>query len=313
MRTIYTISSMLALSFLFACGGGKTDEKTTAGADALRAEPERVVGIARIEPYNKIYPLGADVSGIVRHIAVRAGDSLRKGDLILELNLGTEQAQLAQSRSKYQGRSEKVQALDARYQSLEIQALNAQQTFERDKKLLASDAITRQAYDDSRTQYEKLRSDLQAARADLAEAKAALGELGADVNYYGSLLEKRRITAPENGMLLSLVVKPGQSISPGTQIGDFAPAGPLIAITEVDELFAQKIKTGQQAEIRAQGTTNVLTTGKVVFAAPYLSKKSIFSDKADNLEDRRVREVRIQIDKPEAVLIGSRVECVIKL
>jgi hypothetical protein len=50
-----------------------------------------------------------------------------------------------------------------------------------------------------------------------------------------------------------------------------------------------------------------------VYCAPFLSKKSIFNDRADNLEDRRVREVRVQIDNPDAVLIGSRVECIIGL
>jgi hypothetical protein len=50
-----------------------------------------------------------------------------------------------------------------------------------------------------------------------------------------------------------------------------------------------------------------------VYCAPFLSKKSIFNDRADNLEDRRVREVRVRIDQPEAVLIGSRVECIISL
>jgi len=54
-------------------------------------------------------------------------------------------------------------------------------------------------------------------------------------------------------------------------------------------------------------------TGKVILAAPYLRKKSLFSDKVDNLEDRRVREVRVQLDSTETLLIGSRVECIIEL
>jgi len=313
MRSIYVISSFIGLGLLGACGSGKTEGNRVAAADSVLAVPDRVVGIARIEPFEKIYPLGAEASGIVSRILVKAGDTLHKGDLVLELNPGTEEAQLAQSRSRFKGRNDNIAALQARCKSLEIQAENARLAFERDKKLLAADAVTRQTYDDSRTQYEKLQSDLEASRADLAVATAALGELEADVSYYGSLLAKRRITAPADGMMLSLEVRPGQSIAPGTLIGDFAPAGPLVAVTEVDELFARRIQNGQKAEIRAQGTTEVLSSGVVIFAAPYLSKKSIFSDRADNLEDRRVREVRIQIDRPGAVLIGSRVECVIKL
>ena len=114
-------------------------------------------------------------------------------------------------------------------------------------------------------------------------------------------------------MMLSIEVRPGQALAPGAKIGDFAPSGGLIAITEVDELYAMDVRNGMSVSIAKQGTRELLSTGKIVYCSPYLSKKSIFSDKADNLEDRRVREVRVIVDKPGSVLIGSRVECIIKL
>ena len=71
------------------------------------------------------------------------------------------------------------------------------------------------------------------------------------------------------------------------------------------------MKIGQKAIVRPQGSRDVLTTGTVVLASPYLRKKSLFADNAANLEDRRVREVRVQLDDPTKVIIGARVECVI--
>jgi len=119
------------------------------------------------------------------------------------------------------------------------------------------------------------------------------------------------VKAPTNGTLLSLDAKVGQFLANNQSIGDFAPAGPLVAVTEVDELFALNVKVGQKASIRPQGSRDVLTTGTVVLASPYLRRKSLFSDNAANLEDRRVREVRVQLDDPTKVIIGARVECVI--
>jgi hypothetical protein len=113
--------------------------------------------------------------------------------------------------------------------------------------------------------------------------------------------------------MLNWDVKIGQAIAAGTKLGDFAPAGNLIAITEIDELYALKVKTGQKVSINLQGTNDKLSNGTVIYCAPYLSKKSIFSDRADNLEDRRVREVHVRVANPNAVLIGSRVECIISL
>jgi hypothetical protein len=47
--------------------------------------------------------------------------------------------------------------------------------------------------------------------------------------------------------------------------------------------------------------------------SPYLKKKSLFSEKSDDQEDRRVREIKIALINDSGLLINSKVECVIKL
>jgi HlyD family secretion protein len=138
-------------------------------------------------------------------------------------------------------------------------------------------------------------------------------ELSADVEYYQTLLNKKIIKAPLDGTILSVNTKLGETVTSSSILSDFAPNGPIMAITEIDELFANKVKIGQPAYIRAQGDSIIIARGKVILAAPYLSKKSLFSDKADNLEDRRVREVRVELDSTQSLLVGSRVECIIEL
>ena len=80
-----------------------------------------------------------------------------------------------------------------------------------------------------------------------------------------------------------------------------------------DELFADKVSVGQDAWIRNQGDTEIIAKGKIVVVGNYLKKKSLFSGKPDDLEDRRVREVRVELGDKANVLIGARVECVIQL
>jgi hypothetical protein len=81
----------------------------------------------------------------------------------------------------------------------------------------------------------------------------------------------------------------------------------------VDELWANKIYIGQKATIRTQGMDDKLAEGEVVYLSPYLKKKSLFSDDSSNMEDRRVREVRIRLSGNTNLLINSRVEAVIDL
>jgi hypothetical protein len=53
--------------------------------------------------------------------------------------------------------------------------------------------------------------------------------------------------------------------------------------------------------------------GKVFLASPSLRKKTLFLDNSSNMEDRRVREVRILLEDTSKVLIVQKVECVILL
>lgn len=300
--------------FLVACGEEDPQQKQPPPTtQQVAAEVDKIVGIANVEPFGKLLPLSSEVSGVVTEIFKEANQRVTRGEKLIALDHKVEQTQLAQALSKLRTQQAVIKAAQATLASLEVKRANAQATYERNQRLLAGGAATQQTLDDSRFQYEQNKKDAEAAQATLAQQQGRLAELQADVSYYQALLDRRFVKAPVSGLILSVDTKVGESISSTTSLGDFAPDGPLMAITEVDELFATKVKLGQTAFIRPQGGTETLARGKVVFISPYLRKKSLFADKAENLEDRRVREARVELDSSANVLIGSRVECVIEV
>lgn len=151
------------------------------------------------------------------------------------------------------------------------------------------------------------------AEANLSMAKAEQVEIMKEKDLAQAELNQRFIKSPGAGRLISMSAVPGTSVEPQVALAEFAPAGQLIARAEVDELFADKIKVGQSALIRQIGAQEHITTGKVIYAASALKRKSLFSEKAGDQEDRRVREVKIELDDPKSLLINARVECVIKI
>ena len=50
---------------------------------------------------------------------------------------------------------------------------------------------------------------------------------------------------------------------------------------------------------------------KIVILSPYLKKKSLFSVKASDQEDRMVREVKIALEGDTDLIINEKVECII--
>jgi HlyD family secretion protein len=311
----YTIIVILLVA-ITACNNG-SKEKEIQGKVQLdsinKAESKIIVGVAIIEPQSRIISLYAENGGIIDKINVDINSDIKKGDVIVELNHKIEGSQLEQSGSKLKTQHSLIASSKAKLISLEAKLENAKITFERNKKLFESGGVTKQALDESQYAYESSTGDVAAAKADVEQQQNKYAENLADLDYYKELLNQKYVKAPFDGKILSMDVKVGNFINNTKSIGDFAPSGPLMAITEVDELFANKVNVGMKAYLQTQGLKDTLAYGKVILTSPYLRKKTLFSDGATNMEDRRVREVRVLLDKTTKVLIGSRVECVIIL
>jgi HlyD family secretion protein len=319
-NTSFRILSVLGLLFFFLCllvfhsgCGSSSDTEDQEQRVDLNFEPSQIVGIGRIEPEDKILDIASALSGIVVVLPVEAGDQLLKDEIILELDSEVEKARLEQAAARIQTQLAQIEASKAALSAERIRAENARLFFERTEALFKEGAETEYNYDLAKTEYESLVEENKRLEASVVSAEKMLRQYGADQLLAKAEYEKRFIRAPSDGQLLSLDIRLGSLVTPQKNIGAFAPAGPLSAWVEIDELFASKVQKGQRAYIRQQGTTEPLAWGEVGFVGPYLRKKSIFSDEIGDLQDRRVREVRITLDPEADVLFGARVECVVLL
>lgn len=307
---------LLSVLFLSACGGKsepKTDETAAANSIPDSLPIDKVIGLATIEPVQRILPLSSEVSGVVKELNITVGQRVTAGQVIAVLESDVERAQLIQAESRPATQKAQIESSKASLAALRVRIEGARVTYERTQRLLQGNAGTQQAVDDAKFIYENLVKEADVTQANIAQQTARLNELDADITYQKTMLSRRVVKAPASGVIISLDVKLGSNVTNTQQFGELAPDGGLMALTEIDELFALKVKEGQTAYIREQGGTEPLASGQVTLASPALRKKSLFSEKADNLEDRRVREVRIALDKDAKILIGARVEAVIQV
>jgi HlyD family secretion protein len=306
------ILCLVAVSF--SCS--TKEEKSTEQTDSVLTVQtpklvEEVVGVAVVEPAARISQLSAETGGLIRSISVNIGDQVRKGQVLLMMDNAVETAQLRQANIKIKTQQDAIETARQNVQTLRVQLQKAEADLKRNETLFAGKALTQKDLDDSRYTVQNLIQQIRASEAQVRQAEGQIGSLRADIQYAQTVAGLKTVKAPANGTLLSLDAKVGQYLTSNQSIGEFAPAGPLVAVTEVDELFALNVKVGQRAYVRPQGSNERLSTGTVVLTSPYLRKKSLFADNTANLEDRRVREVRVQLDSPDKVIIGARVECVI--
>ncbi len=319
MKNQVYLAVLGALSFLTSCGGDDKapaqENSPTAAKDTTKVlgTNNRILGVARIEPADGLINLTAGTTGKILAINVVDNQQVKKGDPLIEVEMTVENAQLNQAESKISTQRATIEASRATLAALAVNLKNAQETYARNLQLYEGKALTKETLDNSRASQDKLAKDVEAAKANLKQATARIKELQADINYYRTVVGQKKVTASLPGKILNVLVKTGEYVSNGTQIAEFAPEGYLIAKTEVDELYAEKIKIGQKATILSQTTGEKMAEGTVSFAADYLKTKSLFKDQATEQEDRRVREVHIKLASGTMPLIGSRVDCMIYL
>jgi len=125
----------------------------------------------------------------------------------------------------------------------------AEQTFERQKKLLSSDGTSQKSYLEAEAQ-------LSAARSDLREAETGLALV--------------RIQAPLSGTVTKIYRDPGEAVDLNTILATVIDLDRLVVAAGVPRREIDEIKAGQPAEIEAGKTV----LGRVVFVGSSVDEKA---------------------------------------
>lgn len=299
------------------CSGGKDNndkavtESSTVNSALIRVE--EVIGVGKIEPDKKIISLAASTGGVVKEIYRNDGDSVKKDEPLAKLDDELELIKVSQSRSQYyaQKSQEEIDKLNLR----ESEAIlsNKKKLLESVRTLASIGAETMQTLDDLETELTTLSLTVEKDKAMAKLSASRLKELAEQVRYAEAEADRKILRSPYDGILLELHIEKGSAVNQFESYAEMAPSGPMTVRTEVDELFAGRLRNGLDADIRFIGSDSVIARGKVIFLSPYLKKKSLFSQKANEQEDRLVREVRIQLERDYGLILNSKVESVIKL
>lgn len=309
------ISILIATALMLSSCGG--EENKTIGQqetiDRSAAKISEVVGVGKVEPESKIVNLAATSGGIVSHIFKTDGDSVTAGEKLVQLENETELLKTSEIKSQMNTQRLQIALEKNNIRDAKWKLNNKKKLLVTTLNLVNKGAETRQVYDDLETEVKTLEVSLEKSNVSMQMAESKLQEIAQQLRTSEAEEGKKVLRAPTAGRILNMQVTQGSALNQYATYAEFAPAGALTIRTEVDELFSQKLKVGQKVDIRYAGSQEVIATGEIKMLSPYLKKKSLFSEKANDQEDRRIREVRISIKGNPGLVINSKVECVIKL
>lgn len=225
--------------------------------------------------------LPAPVSERIAEIAVREGQTVAAGDLLLVLEpertaargqaaaaeLARARAALAEARAG--PRDETIAEAEARARGALGIAANARSELARVQSLVARQLLARAELDSARAAATAADADAQAAREavlalrngtrseQLAQAEAAVAAAQANVDALAVDLARTRVTAPRAGQVDSLPFEVGDQVPVGTTLAVLLVGEKPYARVYVPEALRAKIAIGTGAQVRLHGTDAV--------------------------------------------------------
>jgi HlyD family secretion protein len=217
--------------------------------------------------------LGPKIAGRVVQIAVREGDRVKAGDLLLRLDLGEASIAVQREQANVRSADARVDDLQSGSREAEIAAAEAEVVDRRAAVQLAAKEADRQAYlldrnvgtqrdyDHAVTELARSRAVLKISaerlslaregfrRAQTAGAKAEADRAAAMLQQALTVAAEGEIRAPADGIIIHRLAEPGQLIAAGQPAVTMAFADRLFVRTFIPEGKLGKVRMGAIAQV----------------------------------------------------------------
>lgn len=224
----YIVYGLILLIFI-ALGlvvSGRKENISYITEPVKRMNIEKVVNAAGEVRASELVTIGAQVSGKIEKLYVSVGDTVKKGDMIAEIDSTTQQNQVDSTKAQ-------LTSYQAQLTAAQISLKVAQKQYDRTKKLYEKKAA-------SAEDLENAEDTLALAQAQVTELESNIKETEISLNTAETNLGYTRITATLDGTVVSVPVKVGQTINAAmdtptiVQVADLSKMEILIEISEGD-------------------------------------------------------------------------------
>ena len=223
--------ALLALVVWLAWPGKTPDPVLTA--TVTRQDVEQTVLASGVLQAIEQVDVGAQVSGQVTKLAVEAGDQVKQGDLLAEIdpliaqnNLKTAEAELASNRAQL-----KIKQAQLKQNEL---------SWRRQQQMFRQEASSRADLESAEAQLAVTRAELQSNQADIDNALIKVERAKTELGY-------NRIQAPMDGTVVSIVTRQGQTLAASQTVPTLLKLANLDTMTvkaQISEADVTKVRAG---------------------------------------------------------------------
>ena len=193
-----------------------------------------------------------EINGRIETLPVDIGDKVKKGEILFTLDDQDLQIEKASQLTEIE--------------SAQLQLERSKRNFDRSEKLFADNLISKELFDDSRTEYELAKNALERSKRTL--------ELLED------RLTKTKILAPFDCTVLTRPVSIGQAVSgasgfnSGTEVLTIADLSQMIITAHINQADVIRLKSGQAVDVEIEAVPGLKIQGTVDRIAPQATIKN---------------------------------------
>jgi len=280
-----------------------------------------VTASGEVRPKNYTNVLGEGI-GKITDIAVKEGDHVKRGDVLLHLESIQPGADVQAQMANVQGAEAGMKAASANYDAA-VATLSQRQAdlekakldWQRSQSLYQEELISKSDYDAAHATYDSAVAALSAAKATIEQTRAAREEsqLTADqaraiLTHQQDVLRKTTYRAPIDGIVSYIAVRVGENVVPGIQNAEgsflmtISDMSIVTAEVKVDETDITNIRNGDPADVSIDALPNKTFKGHVTevgeLAILRSSGQAATTQTTANTQEARDFKVVVTLDNP---------------
>lgn len=256
-KKLYIIAGVALVAVALVVANLTKSSDETTKVKVAKAKQGRIISLVnatgKVKPRTEV-KISANVSGEIVAMSVIEGQRVAKGDLLVQIDARTYEAQLRSSEAGYE-------AARANLAFEEASAREAELTYTRIKALHDKNLASQQEFDAAQTRLNTSKAAFESAQARLKQAKASVDQARESLGY-------TKIVAPIDGYVTNLPTEVGEIVmgSLNYQASIIMVISDLSVIeveVEVDETDIANVELGQPVKIELDAFPDTTFTGRV--------------------------------------------------
>ena len=224
----------------------------------------RVLATGTLEGYKQV-SVGAQVSGQLQKLYVDAGDEVKQGQLLAQIDSRTQQNALKDAQSQLNTYKAQLVAKQATLKRATLE-------FNRQQNMLKSDASAKADFEAAEASLAQAKADVNVVEQQIKQAEIKVDTAKINVGY-------TKIEAPIDGTVIAIVTDEGQTVvsnQTATTILKLATMDTMTVKAEISEADVIKIKPGMEVEFTILGDPKRVfkSTLKKIAPAPQSASSS---------------------------------------